>query len=257
MKTVYIGTNWKMTKSIEEGLNYCDQLIEISRELNPQVELFVIPSHTSLWSIKNKIQNTRIQLGAQNMHWEERGPFTGEISPFMLAEIGIDIIELGHSERRQYFNENDEDINKKVHSALKFKMKPLICIGESLYQKNRSISFETISSQLKVCLRGLSPEQASKVLIAYEPVWAIGEGGIPAEFTYVEDIHDYIRRILCELFDEKIGRNIPILYGGSVNTSNYLEYLDIKEVNGLFIGRAAWDIGTCRDILNRINSHLQ
>jgi L-erythrulose 1-phosphate isomerase len=256
MNKIWIGTNWKMNKSLKEGISYSKELMKIVEELNEDMEVFIIPSHTSLWPVKEIIGSSRLKLGAQNMHWEKEGAFTGEISPVMLSEIGLDLVELGHSERRQYYNENDLDINKKVRAALDNNLKPLICIGENLQQKNNHITEETISAQLKVILNGIAEEEVADVLIAYEPVWAIGEAGKPAEAEYVSKVHSHIRSTLEDLFNET-GKSIPILYGGSVNQDNFLDYLKSENVNGLFIGRAAWDMNSFREILLSINSLSQ
>lgn len=245
-----------MTKTIAEGIDFTKGLRQISKAITSNLQLFIIPSHTSLLPIKEITAGSDIYLGAQNMHWEDSGAFTGEISPRMLTEIGIDMIELGHSERRQYFNETDAAINKKVHAALRYSMKPLICIGENIEQKKQQISKETLAAQLKVCLQGVSREQAREVLVAYEPVWAIGEQGVPADAGYVSEIHDFLRHTLEGLFEE-VGREIPILYGGSVNHDNFLEYIDLENVNGLFIGRAAWNIDSFQVILKQLELHLE
>lgn len=256
MKKFYIGTNWKMTKTLEEGLLYTRELKKVSEQLDhSKIELFIIPSHPSLIPIKSEIEDSTIKIGAQNMHWEERGAYTGEVSPLMLQEIGMDIIELGHSERRAYFNETDKAINKKVHAALNANMKPLICIGEKLDEKENNISVETLSKQIKLTLKGLNKEQLPHILLAYEPVWAIGENGIPADSAYVSYIHGEIRKILVDLFEET-GSQVPILYGGSVNLDNYLSYFEDKNVNGLFIGRAAWDMISFEKILKTCHSLL-
>ncbi|WP_220182096.1 triose-phosphate isomerase [Bacillus taeanensis] len=255
MKKVYIGTNWKMTKTYQEGAVYCNELLKISQRLSSDIQLFVIPSYTMLSSIKEILKESTIQLGAQNMHWEEKGAYTGEISPTMLSEIGIDLVELGHSERRQYYNENDEDINKKVLAALNYEMNPLICIGENMNQKENNISVETLAAQLKVCLKNVSEEDLANIRIAYEPVWAIGENGIPASADYVNEIHNEIRSILTTLYGSK-GKNIPLLYGGSVNLENFLEYLQLDNVDGLFIGRSAWDMTSFKEILSSIDNLL-
>ena len=255
MNKIWIGTNWKMTKTIAEGLAFTQALKKISEAISSNLQLFIIPSHTALVPLKEVISGSTIYLGAQNMHWEESGAYTGEISPRMLDEIGINIIELGHSERRQYFNETDQAINKKVFAALKYSIQPLVCIGENLEQKNNQISKETLSSQLKVCLKGLSKEQAKQVIIAYEPVWAIGENGTPADTDYVKEIHDFLRLTLIGLFDDA-GMEIPILFGGSVNHDNFLAYYRLENVNGLFIGRAAWNIDSFQKILHQLDSHL-
>ena len=173
----------------------------------------------------------------------------------MLEEIGIELVEIGHSERRQYYNEIDSDINKKVFAALKYGMKPLVCIGENIGQKNNGISREVLAVQLKVCLKGLSQEQAKQVLVAYEPVWAIGEKGIPADSEYVGEIHSFLRQTLLEMFPEG-GLDIPLLYGGSVNLDNFLKFIDQKDVNGLFVGRTAWNIETFTVLLYELEKHL-
>jgi triosephosphate isomerase len=252
---LWLGTNWKMHKSLAEGQIYCRELQAIADTLHPDIELFVIPPHTSLYPLKAMLQGSRIRLGAQNMHWEDEGAYTGEISPMMLAEIGLDLIELGHSERRQYYNENDADINRKVHAACRHGLRPLVCIGENAEQKNAGITEEVLSMQLKICLAGLSQTQAANVLIAYEPVWAIGASGIAAEAGYVGQVHGHIRRVLAGLFGE-IGARMPILYGGSVNESNFESYLDQQDVGGLFIGRAAWDINRFRHILSTVHQRM-
>ncbi|MGI8384947.1 triose-phosphate isomerase [Robertmurraya sp. P23] len=255
MDKLWVGTNWKMTKTIAEGIAYTKELKQLSKILNSNIELFIIPSFTALVDIKKETTESRIRLGAQNMHWDDVGAYTGEISPKMLNEIGLDLIELGHSERRQYYNENDADINKKVHAALNYSMKPLVCIGENIEQKNNAISKEVLASQLKVCLKGLTNEQSKQILIAYEPVWAIGDKGIPAEPEYVGEIHSFLRDSLIELFPET-GYDIPILYGGSVNLENFISYIDQKDVNGLFVGRTAWNMETFTILLNELEKHL-
>jgi L-erythrulose 1-phosphate isomerase len=254
MKKIWIGTNWKMTKTIAEGRSYTEELIQFSEDLTPNIELFIIPSHTALVPIQELTSNSRVHLGAQNMHWEESGAYTGEISPRMLDEIGIDIIELGHSERRQYFNETDRTVNKKVLAALKFGIRPLICIGENLQQKNDGIFKETLATQLKVALKNVPIEQVNNILLAYEPVWAIGENGIPADASYVSEIHTYLRQVINEMYS--VSTNTPLLFGGSVNLDNFIEYINIPEVNGLFIGRSAWDMESFKDILLQLETNL-
>ncbi|RKL66463.1 triose-phosphate isomerase [Salipaludibacillus neizhouensis] len=255
MDKIWVGTNWKMTKTISEGISYTKELKHLAEKITSDIELFIIPSHTALIDIKREVSNSRIRLGAQNMHWEDNGAYTGEISPRMLHEIGIDLIELGHSERRQYFNENDYEINKKIFAALRYGMKPIICIGENIEQKNNSASYETLASQLKICLNGLTEKEAKQVLVAYEPVWAIGEKGIPADSKYVGEIHTYLRQVLVEMFPES-GLQIPLLYGGSVNLDNFLKYIEQKDVNGLFVGRTAWNMETFTVMIKELEKHL-
>jgi len=236
MKKLWIGTNWKMNKTLAEGLSYTSKLLELSKDIDQRIQLFIIPPYTSLWPIKEKLAGTRIMLGAQNAHWEKEGPYTGEVSPEMLKEIGLDLIELGHSERRLYYKENDYDLSKKIRAVLDYDMKPLLCVGENIDQKNNGIADEIISMQLKICLHEVKEYEAGKLLIAYEPVWAIGEKGVPADVKDVVAIHAVIRKVLVDKFGED-GQEIPILYGGSVNEVNSLQYLRLDNVDGLFIGR--------------------
>ncbi|MDR4945066.1 triose-phosphate isomerase [Neobacillus cucumis] len=254
MNKVYIGTNWKMHKSIQEGREYCRKLQEIAQGIDSRMQLFIIPPYTALTTLRTEL-DSNILLGAQNMHWEEEGPFTGEISPTMLKEIGIDLVELGHSERRQYYNENDVDLNKKVHAALDNEIIPLLCIGEKLEDKENGISEQSLSIQLKICLKDLTPAQAKNVLVAYEPVWAIGAGGTEAPAEYVHQMHNHIRKVLVELFGDT-GSEMPILFGGSVNRGNAIDYLKGQNINGLFIGRSAWDLSLFEPILNDVEEFL-
>lgn len=256
MASYWVGTNWKMTKTISEGVQYTEQLKQIVSELNSDLNLFIIPSYTALVDIRKTIDNSAIKLGTQNMHWEDEGAFTGEISPKMLDEIGIDLVELGHSERRQYYNENDFDLNKKIFAALKYKIKPLLCIGESLTEKEYGLSEEILALQLKGCLKGITDIQSVNLIIAYEPIWAIGENGQEASATYVGNIHKFLRKTLIKMFPEE-GVNIPILFGGSVNLENYLSYLEQDDVNGLFVGRCAWNIETFKRLLLGINQYIK
>lgn len=252
MDKVFIGTNWKMHKTIKQGREYCRKLKEIIEKRDKRMQFFIIPSYTSLSSLREEVDST-ILLGSQNMHWEDEGPFTGEISPTMLNEIGIDLVELGHSERRQYYNENDFDLNKKVLAALNHEMIPLLCIGEKIEDKENEISKESLSIQLKIGLKNVSLEQTKKLWIAYEPVWAIGAGGTEADPEYVYIMHDHIRSVLVEIFGDA-GSEIPILFGGSVNRGNAIPYLRGENVNGLFIGRSAWDLEKFEPIIEDIEN---
>lgn len=248
----FLGTNWKMNKSFEESDSYVKALMEMTNK-HSQFNYFIIPPYTHLNRVKEQISSSNIMIGAQNMHWMSQGAYTGEISPQWLNDIGIDIVELGHSERRQYYCENDEDINKKIQSALNFHLTPLLCIGENKKEKMYAVTKEVIRRQIKIALYGLSREEVKKVWVAYEPVWSIGEGGIPAEPNYVEEVHGYIREQLVELF-EMDGKEVPIFYGGSVNPENSVSFAQRDNVNGLFIGRSAWDIISFEKIINQLEA---
>lgn len=243
MKSLYIGTNTKMYKTCAETWTY---LADLSAELsgkdfsNPPLQLFVIPSYPALYKAKT-LCPPGLRLGAQNMSWEERGALTGEVSPLMLQEAGVEIVELGHSERRHILGESDAQINAKVLCALRNNLTALLCVGETEEQKNHGISDEILRIQLKLSLCGVPSKGLSSLWIAYEPVWAIGESGSPASPEYAEQKHRVIRGTLCELFGTDAGSTVPILYGGSVNRENAPSLIRMSHVDGLFVGRGAWN----------------
>lgn len=242
MKTPYFGTNTKMFKTPSEACEHIRRLAELTRDIRDRMHLFVIPSYTSLPSAVSAAEGTGICIGAQSMGWEERGQLTGEIAPPMLKEIGVSLVMIGHSERRHVLHETDLDEEKRVSCAVRNGMKTLLCVGETTEQKAYGISEETVRTQLKVALHSVTPEEARTCLwIAYEPVWAIGTTGVPATEQYAKRIHEVIRDTLNTLFGADIGLEIPILYGGSVNNENALRFIRQPEIDGLFIGRSAWD----------------
>ena len=254
---LFLGTNLKMYKSIRDTVSYLNDLSERTKDISrDNFELFVIPSFTALSEAEKIINKELIKLGAQNMCWEEQGQFTGEISPLMLQELGIDIIEIGHSERRHIFGETNEDENKKVLCALKHNFTALLCIGETLEQKNYNVSDEILRMQLKIGLAGVSENYIDKIRVAYEPVWAIGVNGIPASVEYASKKHNIIKSTLTEIFGNR-GKQIPVLYGGSVNIDNALDLIAEPAIDGLFIGRYAWKANQFEklisDVLMRIS----
>ncbi|QUG42596.1 triose-phosphate isomerase [Psychrobacillus sp. INOP01] len=256
MHKILIGTNWKMYKSIAEAKEYTTALKAFFENFSTDIELFIIPSFTSLHPVQEIVKDSTILLGAQNMHWQDEGAYTGEISPVHLKEIGVQIIELGHSERREYFNETDEILYKKVKAALKHGLKPLICIGETREEKELFLTKEVLATQLKTIFQKIEVHDAQQLWIAYEPRWAIGEGGKVAEPKYIEEVHECLRDLLIEILGE-VGKTVPILFGGSVNSKNAIPYLKCKHVSGLFIGRAAWDLDSFKDILLQVKKFVE
>lgn len=241
MKKLYFGSNLKMYKNRKDTVSYLQELAELTKDISrEEFHLFIIPSYTSLEAASEQIDRNLIQIGAQNMCWEEQGQFTGEISPLMLKEMNLDLVMIGHSERRHVFRETDIEENKKVLAALKHDFQTLLCIGETLEEKEYGISKEVLRKQLIVGFHNVSPVYAKKIWVAYEPVWSIGVNGIPASPDYAEEMHKVIKECLYELFGEN-SNEIPVLYGGSVNASNANELITKESVDGLFIGRAAWD----------------
>ena len=251
MKKLYIGTNTKMYKTISQTTEFLKRLEELTADIPAEeLFLFVIPSFTALEKAKSVLH--RVQLGAQNMCWEDEGQFTGEISPLMLKEIGVSITEIGHSERRHVFGERDEEEHKKVLASLRHGFIPLLCVGETLEQKNYGIADEILKIQLKVAFNGIPAGEIKKCMVAYEPVWAIGTSGIPATKEYAKEKHSVIRETLTGLCGESTGGSIPILYGGSVNNENAGEFIGMDNIDGLFIGRSAWQADNFNTIIRMV-----
>lgn len=240
-KKLYFGTNLKMYKTIDDTISYLHKLVSYTKDISRNdIELFVIPSYTSLSKAVELIDTKYVKIGAQNMCWEDQGQFTGEISPVMLKELGLDLVMIGHSERRHVFGETDRVENLKVKASLNHGFTTLLCVGETLEQKEYGISAEVLRTQLKIGLYDVSLEQLPNLWIAYEPVWAIGVNGIPATADYAERMHSIIKACLFDLFGEA-GFGIPVLYGGSVNPSNASDLIVQPSIDGLFVGRSAWN----------------
>jgi triosephosphate isomerase len=242
MKKEYIiAGNWKMHKTVKETIDFVEGLHEKVSALpqNEAVEILVCPPFTSLYAITGK--SHKIKTGAQNLHFEEKGAFTGEISPLMLEDL-VDYVLIGHSERRQIFKETDEDINRKIRTALNYGYHPVLCIGETLDEREAGKTLAKIQTQLDQDLEGLSAEEIKKVVIAYEPIWAIGTGKT-ASPQQAQEAHAFIREILKKKIDSPdAAEDTRILYGGSVKPTNSYELLSQKDVNGALIGGASLKI---------------
>ena len=236
---LWLGTNLKMYKTASQTAEYIQSLRRIYNSLSwrDELTLFVIPSYTALPAAAEAVSGGFL-IGAQNMHWEEQGEFTGEISPLMLEELGVKLVMIAHSERRRKFGETDETANKKVLSAVEHGFISLLCVGEDAEQKESGAGIDIMRSQLKTGLAGLP--DCKNLWIAYEPAWAIGVAGTPAAPEYVAFVHRALRQTLREQFGPQ-GDDVPILYGGSTNASNAEGLIAADEVDGLFIGRAAWE----------------
>lgn len=237
MKKPFIAGNWKMNTGISEGVELVKRLKESLQHFE-ELEIVLIPPFTHLFSVGNEIKETNIKLGAQNMHWEEKGAFTGEISPKMLKELGCSYVIIGHSERRKYFGETDEIVNKKAKSAISHDLIPIICIGETLEEREKGITFEVIEKQLKNAINGFKEEEITKIVIAYEPVWAIGTGK-NATPEQAEEVHSFIRKVLSVLYGNENLSCVIIIYGGSVTMENAYSLLKMKNVDGFLVGGAS------------------
>jgi triosephosphate isomerase len=249
MKKLYFGSNFKMYKNIKATEEYLTAITEAVKDIDREkVQFFFIPSFTSLESASKLDIRDRFMLGAQNMCWEEEGQFTGEISPLMLKELGLDLVMIGHSERRHGFGEDDYTENKKVLKALEHGFTTLLCIGETIDEKNFGVSREVLRTQLKIGLHGVDETQIDRIWIAYEPVWSIGVNGTPAPVDYAEEMHAVIKDCLEEMFGKK-GRDIPALYGGSVNPDNSAALISQPDIDGLFTTRTAFNVDSFAKII--------
>jgi L-erythrulose 1-phosphate isomerase len=241
MRRTWIGTGWKMNFVLAEAEAYLRELGAHLHRTAPGglMSVFVVPPFTLLRSVRELARGLPLLVGAQNMHWEESGAFTGEISPAMVKDCGADLVELGHSERRA-LGETDFTVNRKVHAALAHGLLPLVCVGETAEEKLCGAAQESVVRQVKIALHGVPRDRVQEVLLAYEPVWAIGAGGTPAEPGHVSRLHGAIRQAVRELHDSAAADRCSILYGGSVNLENARALLAAPNVDGLFVGRAAW-----------------
>ena len=237
MRTPMVAGNWKMNKGLYETRDLIRELYPVLHDVE-DVEVVVCPPFVGLGVARREVDESTIKLGAQNMHWADSGAFTGEISPLMLKEL-CEYVILGHSERRAMFGETDETVNKKVLAALAHGLKPIVCVGETLEENQGGFTAEVVSRQVRADLEGLTQEQAEQVVIAYEPVWAIGTG-LAATPEGANAVHkDVIRPILREMFGEEIGDGMRILYGGSVTPANAEELFGQSDIDGGLIGGAS------------------
>ncbi len=239
MKQMLIAGNWKMHKTFTEANNLAKQIAEWVGSNKPKSEVAICPPFPFLYSISQLLNGSKVKLGAQNCHYEPEGAFTGEVSPSMLSSVGCYYVILGHSERRTYFHETDDIINKKILSALQFGLNPIFCIGETLTERQNNQTFAVIEKQIQNGLKNIALNQIPHIVIAYEPVWAIGTG-ISATVDQIDEAHKFIRNLLVNMFNEA-GRDILILYGGSLNSKNANEILKLPEVNGGLIGKSSLD----------------
>ncbi|MEM8916140.1 MAG: triose-phosphate isomerase [Pseudomonadota bacterium] len=247
----WIGTSWKMNKVLADGLAFADGLKRDDENADPRIQRFIIPPYTCVREVKAALADTSVMVGAQNMHWADQGAWTGEVSPHMLKDCNLDLVELGHSERRAHFGETDETVGLKTAAAVRNNLIPLICIGETLEERNAGRAVEVLAQQVRAALTPLAAIDAeAPVLLAYEPVWAIGDGGIPATSDYA----DARQAEVIDIAGELLGRRVPCLYGGSVNLENCAELVTCDHVDGLFIGRAAWDVKGYLGILSKCQS---
>lgn len=237
MRTPFVAGNWKMNKTIGEARELVATMAPKLNEIKG-VEKVLCPPFVALNEVSNLLKGTELGLGAQNMHWEEKGAFTGEVAPAMIKELCGYII-LGHSERRTYFGETDESVNRKLLAAQKFDLTPIVCVGETLEQYESNQTRDVVTSQTSLGLKGISPEFAARIVVAYEPVWAIGTGKASTGEAANAVIKDYIRAVIADMYGEAAARAVRILYGGSVTASNAAEFFSQPDIDGALVGGAS------------------
>ncbi|MEI7752321.1 MAG: triose-phosphate isomerase [Candidatus Omnitrophota bacterium] len=236
-KRPLIAGNWKMYKTASEAVTLV-QTLKAAAHMVSNVTIVICPPFTALSEVSKVLKDTAINLGAQNMYCAPEGAFTGEISPTMLKDSGCRYVILGHSERRQYFKEDDILIHEKLKTALKYSIIPIVCVGETLAERDAKKHFDVVKTQFDESIGRLEKEDIAKVVIAYEPVWAIGTGKT-ATPDQAEQMHSYIRRLLNERYSQEVGNRIPILYGGSVKPDNTKSLMEKPNIDGALVGGAS------------------
>jgi triosephosphate isomerase len=247
MRRRFIAGNWKMNKTTSDAIELSNGL---KRELYKieDVTIVLCPPFTALDEVAEIVAESNIGLGAQNMHWEDAGAFTGEVSPLMLKDLGCAYVILGHSERRQYFHETNETINKKTKTALRHSLTPIVCVGETLQEREAGKTFDIIKDHVTNSLAGLTAEDMDRVVVAYEPVWAIGTGQT-ATPEQAQEVHAYIRSLLTASFGPEVAERVIILYGGSVKPGNTAELVNQKDIDGALVGGASLEIASFAGIV--------
>ena len=247
MRRKVIAGNWKMNMLPNEAMAFIEGLAPLVK--NSEAEVILCVPYTDLFYSLLTAQDTNIKIGAQNMHWEESGAYTGEVSGKMLKSIGVEYVIIGHSERRQYFNETDETVNKKIKSAFANELKPIVCVGETLEQREAGKAEEIITNQTKIALDGLTEEQVENTIIAYEPIWAIGTG----KTATAEDANNSIKAIRNEIaknYGQNIADKVIMQYGGSVKASNAKELFSTSDIDGGLVGGASLKVEEFANIVN-------
>ena len=236
MRKKVIAGNWKMNMLPDETIKFIEEFAPLVKDTKNEVILCV--PYTDLFYALLNVQGTNIKIGAQNMHFEEKGAYTGEISPQMLKSINVEYVIIGHSERRQYYNETDETVNKKIKAAFNVGLKPIVCVGETLEERESGKTAEIITNQTKLALEGLTNEQIENTIIAYEPIWAIGTGKTATS----EDANNSIKEIrnkIAEIYGQNTASRVIIQYGGSVKSSNAKELFSTSDIDGGLVGGAS------------------
>lgn len=242
MRKPIIAGNWKMYKTIAEAVTMVTELAAMVREIK-DVEVVVCPPFTALYAVAEAVKGTVIKVGAQNMYWEDQGAYTGEVSPVMIKESGCRYVILGHSERRQYFGETDENVNKKLKAAYKHGLLPIVCVGERLEQREQGITEKVVKAQVEGALAGLENNEVANLVVAYEPVWAIGTGKT-ASNEDAQEVISFTRNVIAGMYGRELAEQVRIQYGGSVKPDNISGLMQQKDIDGALVGGASLEAGS-------------
>ncbi|MGM0420190.1 MAG: triose-phosphate isomerase [Bacillota bacterium] len=248
MRKRFIAGNWKMNKKPSEAKKLVSKLKQMVGDIT-EVDMAVCPAWPALPEVQKELEGSNIKVGAQNMHWKESGAYTGEVAPGMLTDLGIDYVIIGHSERRQIFNETDQDVNRKVQSALSHGLLPIVCVGETLAERNAGKTEEKVSFQVKAALAGIDSDKIEKITIAYEPIWAIGTGESASPEQASETIH-LIREKIAEIASG-LEEKVRIQYGGSVKPHNIADFISHPDIDGALVGGASLEAESFAEVIKK------
>ena len=251
-KTPWIGTSWKMNKTRAEARDFANVLASSPVAKTDAAKLFVIPPFTAIGEVAELLASTAVRVGAQNMHWAPAGAWTGEISAAMLLDVGASLVEIGHSERRTHFGETDVTVALKTRAAIDKGLLALVCVGDTREEYEAGQTSEVLARQVGFALSHLGAGDRDRIVIAYEPVWSIGEGGVPADPDFADLQHRHIKEVSTRLFPHPV----DVVYGGSVNPENCRSLAMREHIDGLFIGRSAWNPLGYIDIVEQVTAAL-
>ena len=251
MRTPIVVANWKLNKTVGEAVRFASALRDMVSDVGG-VEIVVAPAFTALSCVASTLQGSNIHLSAQDVFWEDNGAFTGEISPAMLKGVGCEYVIIGHSERRQYFGETNEAVSRKVKAALSNDLKPILCVGESLEDREAGRTESVIEDHVRNAIAGISPDAILSTVVAYEPVWAIGTG-VTATSDQAQNAHIFIRSLLSEMYSVDLAAEVRIQYGGSVKPDNTSELMAQPDVDGALVGSASLEVESFEQIVKSAN----
>lgn len=248
MRKPLIAGNWKMHKPLSEAVGTARALVECLKGRAPSVDIMIAPPFTALAAVNEVLSGSSVALGAQHVFWEPKGAFTGEVSVDMLVSVGCRYVIIGHSERRQFFGETDDTVNRRLRAAFSAGLIPVVCVGETEAERDTGKMFEVLDKQIRNGLKGLASDDLGRLVVAYEPVWAIGTGRT-ATSAQAQEVHAVIRSNLAELFDPSLANETRILYGGSVKPDNIAELMRMPDVDGALVGGASLEAETFAAII--------